>query len=633
MITSAETTFAAQAEVKYEDFLSPALVKAAELALKLDSQVGVLAASLKTVEEIANRLGDNKGLSKLVKSFKTDGLAAGFSEASEKADLFAESMKAVGLDTERFAELGARMMNPMVEGVEKAQRQLAELDRQLAKTPPGHRFDNAVPGGREPGEERGPGGVRRRSREPAVAYDSGVVGKVADVAMGVQMDAMVARMVASPAIKSLGLAGEMQAALLVIKAEHPGTTDADMLAMRRAAEESAKPTQFSAVDEAKILQQIVSGTGLSIKESVGLLPVISKYADVQKIAKDVPYDTSVKDALGLAHNMHFFKPEELEGFLDTLNKASMFIPESTSAMANALKYDASILTTEFGMSPKDAVLANAMADRVGFSGSRGGTNLANAIQRAMPGVFGSGLLKGKSGQALHHIGIVDDHGQSTVFNKAGKFDLLKFLERIERFEAKEFKDHPKDEKVAREDIAKSLRWAFGASDKLITALAAPESVDAFRDMSRNFDQMGTATQMQDTFANDSVLQQFKTAQTNIDTAFTELGSSVLPQANAALKLFNRYISQFNDYVSQNQWAGKVAVGGSLGLAGLVGAGIVAGVLKFAWKSLFGGSKEAGEAEKTAAAAAKAADPLTAAAGGSKAAADAAAARAEAEALF
>ena len=50
---SAETTFAAETEVRYEDLLSPGLMKAADLVLLLDKNIGVLAASLRTVEEIA----------------------------------------------------------------------------------------------------------------------------------------------------------------------------------------------------------------------------------------------------------------------------------------------------------------------------------------------------------------------------------------------------------------------------------------------------------------------------------------------------------------------------------------------------------------------------------------------------
>jgi hypothetical protein len=638
---SAETTFAAETEVRYEDLLSPGLMKAADLVLLLDKNIGVLAASLRTVEEIANRLGDNKGLSKLVKSFKTDGLAAGFEEAAEKADLFGESMKAVGLDTERFAELGARMMTPMTEGMEKAQRQLAELDRQLAKTPPGHRFDGMVPGGREPeprpgrpGEEREP-----RARSGAAAYRSGAVTEIGDAAMGLQMDLMVARMLADPAIKALGLAGEMQARLLVIKAFNPGTTDADMALMRKSAEDASKNTQFSALDESKILQTIISDTGFTPKQATDLLPIFSNYADVQFLAKGAAFETSIKDAIGAAHNAHHFEPEELSHFLDSLNKASMLIPEATTALVNAQKYDGALLKNEFHMTDEQVMLFNALADRAGFTGTRGGTNLANAIQRTTPGLFGSGLLKGKSAEALRHMGLVDNSGHSTIY-KNGQVDLGLLLEQISKYTSGEFKKNKDHPELAEQDIAVTFRHAFGASDKLIAALSTPETMENLHQMGDQYDHMAGVNSIQKTFADDSMMQNFRTATTNVDNVFIELGNTVLPQANAALKIFNSNITALNDWISSHKIAGPAVVDttlfGGAALAAVAIAGFGKKVMTAGFEAL-GGKwlyNKAFPKAPVADAIAPAAEAVGTAGGAATAAErTAAAARAQAEALF
>ncbi|MEI9982614.1 MAG: hypothetical protein WDN69_05030 [Aliidongia sp.] len=138
--------------------------------------------------------------------------------------------------------------------------------------------------------------------------------------------------------------------------------------------------------------------------------VFNPKAQSHNVALATGFAPVTEDLIKLAHNAQHFEPGDLAKYADTLTRASMFIPDATSALGNALKYSGAVMKNELGMSDKDVILANALANRLGFSGTRGGTNLVNALSRTIPGVFGSGLLTGKSGEALHAMGMADNKG-------------------------------------------------------------------------------------------------------------------------------------------------------------------------------------------------------------------------------
>ncbi|MEI9982616.1 MAG: hypothetical protein WDN69_05040 [Aliidongia sp.] len=271
--------FTAESRLEVIDRLGPALIKDADLAMVLDRRILDLGKSIGLLQEMAAKLGANTGFSKLVKSFKADGLVAGFEAASVGADAFTETVRAMNLATEKFAADGARMMNPLTDAVEKAQRQLGEFDRLLSRTPEAARYEHAI-GGR----------ARRGGRPERQSMTDRIGGTIMDAQMGI----MTAEMVAKPELTAIEMAAQVQAQLLGIK-NATGASDKEMASLRKAAEAAAAPTQFSALDEVKIAKLIATGTGLNAQQVEKLLPVFSNYADVQLLMKGTGYEKSTED--------------------------------------------------------------------------------------------------------------------------------------------------------------------------------------------------------------------------------------------------------------------------------------------------------------------------------------------------
>jgi hypothetical protein len=197
---------------------------------------------------------------------------------------------------------------------------------------------------------------------------------------------------------------------------------------------------------------------------------------------------------------------------------------------------------------------------MGLSGSRGGTTAIAALTRSIPGIFGSGLLKGKSAEALQAMGMADAGGHSTVFSN-GKFDTLLFMKRLADYEQSEFASHP--EAIARQNILKNLQ------------LAALQSVQQSLDKGA-----GTAA-VQQTFADQSVLQQFNNAKTNFTTLMSELGYTLLPTVSQGLKGFNTGIQKLIELVRNHPNIAAGALYAGVGAAGILGAGAALNMGRFA----------------------------------------------------
>jgi len=377
---------------------------------------------------------------------------------------------------------------------------------------------------------------------------------------------------AAPLIYAVDKAAELQKQMIAIRIATRGTTD-QMNSMRHAIEGVASQTMFSNIDVAKMAKQIATGTGKSAQEVQSILPAYVKYADVQLLMKGTPYEQSVKDAIMAAHGAQHFDPKSLATYLDTINKASLFIPGSTTEIVRALAYSQGIAKTALGSDDEQNILMVALLNRMGFPGTRGGTNLSAAMTRSIPGVFGSGLLKGKSYQALAAMNMIDAQGHAKVFTD-GKFDTMKWMGLMSDYIAREFASHP--EAIARQDIMKNFQRAYGTiGSRVASLLSSPQAIEQFRTMNEQMQQFGGFEGMQLIFKNESVAQQYQNAMTNLQSAMVELGLTLLPTVTKALVKFNGYMGELIAWMTKNpgqvkQYAKDIAyfAGALLGLGAI-----------------------------------------------------------------
>ena len=353
---------------------------------------------------------------------------------------------------------------------------------------------------------------------------------------------------AAPLVYAVDKAAELQKQMIAIRIATRGTTD-QMNSMRQAIEGVASQTMFSNIDVAKMAKQVATGTGLGAQQVQAILPAYVKYADVQLLMKGTPYEQSVKDAIMAAHGAQHYDPKSLTTYLDTINKASLFIPGSTTEIVRALAYSQGIAKTALGSDDEQNILMVALLNRMGFPGTRGGTNLSAAMTRSIPGVFGSGLLKGKSYQALAAMNMIDAQGHAKVFTD-GKFDTMKWMGLMSDYVAREFASHP--EAVARQDIMKNFQHAYGTiGGRVASLLSSPQAIEQFRTMNEQMQQFGGFEGMQQIFKDESVAQQYHNAMTNLQSAMVELGLTLLPTVTKALVKFNGYMSELITWMTKN----------------------------------------------------------------------------------
>lgn len=368
---------------------------------------------------------------------------------------------------------------------------------------------------------------------------------------------------AAPFIYAISKAAELQKQMLGIQIATVGTA-AQMDKMRVAIERASSTTMFSAVDVAKIAKIIATSNTFSAPQLTSLLPAYSRFADVQLLMKGTPYQESVLEAVRLAHTAQLYTPKALSSYLDTLTKASIITGGNITELGTALKYSQGTAQTALGVDPKTMVLLTALLNRLGFSGSRGGTNLIDAMIRTMPGIFGSGLLEGKSNEALRAMGLTDSKGHSLVFTN-GKFDVMKWMEGLSHYVNAEMRRDP--EAIARQKILTNFQHAFGAQGRRVaTLLANPKALQQLMLMDTQFSNLASTGTIQDIFVKKSVSQQFQAALTNFQNVMIELGVNLLPLATRVLNEFNKELNILIPWMRKNKGEVKLITEAFIGLA-------------------------------------------------------------------
>ncbi len=381
--------------------------------------------------------------------------------------------------------------------------------------------------------------------------------------------------IAAPLLYAVDKAAELQKQMIGIQIATRGSVK-EMDQMRGAIEKVAGITMFSNIDVAKMAKVIASGTGLSAPQVQNLLPVYAKFADVQLLQKGTPYEKSVTDAIRLAHTAQHYDADSLRNYLDLLTKASFLVPGGLGEVGHALKYSQGIGKTALGIDDENMILLTAMMNRLGMPGSRGGTNTIAAMARTIPGVFGSGLLTGKSGEALQAMGMVDAQGHSRLFEN-GKFSPFLWMGRMGEYVERAFATKP--EAIARQEILSNFQHAFGVQGgRVASLLSSPQAIEQFRQIGATFSQFGGVEGYQKKYADESVSQQWMNAKTNFQSAMTEMGYTLLPAATDALKGLNTQLANFTSWITQNQDTVKGFMTGLGVLAtALAGAGLVKGI--------------------------------------------------------
>jgi hypothetical protein len=186
------------------------------------------------------------------------------------------------------------------------------------------------------------------------------------------------------------------------------------------------------------------------------------------------------------------------------------------------------------------------------------------------------------------MNMVDDKGNSRNFVD-GKFSVLKFMKNLSDYETSEYAQNP--EAIARQHILSNLQRAGGTNGSQgMELLATPSAFAMLNSIKDTIDKGADTAIVQGTFADQSVLQQFNNAKTNVTTLMSELGTTLLPTVSAGLKEVNSGLTQLIDTVRRHPVRTETGMVAAGGLATILGAGAMLNISKFALKG-FGFFKE------------------------------------------
>lgn len=377
--------------------------------------------------------------------------------------------------------------------------------------------------------------------------------------------------IGAPFVYAISKAAELQKQMIGIQIATHGTTK-QMDDLRASMEKASSTTIFSTVDVAKMAKIVATSNAFTTPQLTALMPSIAKFADVQAMMKGTPYSSSVLDAVKLMHLAQKYSPSEVTPYFNTLTKASFMMPGGISQLQHALAYSMPMGQTALGIDPQTMVMITALLNRLGFSGSRGGTNLVAAMTRTIPGMFGSGLLRGKSHEALADMGFIDSHGHSKFMEK-GKFDAFLWIQGLTKFVHDAL---IKDPIHGRERIAIDFQHAFGSQGgKIAALLSSPKSINQLGQMFLMFSQLADTGAIQNQFYQKSVSQQFIDAKTNFQNVMIELGTNLLPLATHALTDLNNALNILIPWMRKNKELVKDL---SLAFVGLSGALLFGGLV-------------------------------------------------------
>jgi hypothetical protein len=394
---------------------------------------------------------------------------------------------------------------------------------------------------------------------------------------------------ATPLILATKSAMELETAMARVKTM-TGASNAQMAQLSILASKTADQTGiFSKPKIMGFAAEMYSSGITDIKQISALLPGFAKAADSLYLSSNGKQGASetVHSLVALAHQFGAYTPEKMIPISEAAYAMSKRLPGGIQSLAAT---GASVNVTgsrTLGIDPIELMAFQAAIAQT--SGSKGGggkgrlsaSNQINALQRAMPGVLGAGLISGKSGLAAATMGLADKYGASTVM-KNGKFDFELYQKKIEDFEklstveiaqrmmsnigmlskSKATDVYPLikhalntgGKGVAKEQLQQQLmKWQFGSADGVATMMGDKNFIVAKKQMmtaARASQREGGIDKDQRAYMG-TLDGQLKRLKTTMNTLSSTVGTHMLPVMTKALTKFNDFTTKVNVFAEAN----------------------------------------------------------------------------------
>jgi hypothetical protein len=271
--------------------------------------------------------------------------------------------------------------------------------------------------------------------------------------------------------------------------------------------------------------------GLPLAQRVAVEKTIAPYAAAEARMKEASFGEAFESLVGLTHMTGTYDPEKLPELMRQFSYASMITPASIGSFRNALSYSMPMLHAGLDMNPSSIMFLTAMMQNAGITNSKSGTWLRSFFENAEPRI-GTSKTDLAHNEALRRMGMLDANDQVTwqVKGADGKTDwdasILKMSSELNTF-------------TSSTDPAERLgllRQGFGERGGGFGALMnLPQFVGQFSTLQEKMASFQGGPDVIDFLNQNSPMQQFRLAWTEIQNVLMDLGSNVLPPVVGGLK--------------------------------------------------------------------------------------------------
>jgi hypothetical protein len=358
--------------------------------------------------------------------------------------------------------------------------------------------------------------------------------------------------------------------------------DANRGKFRKMLQDSMRESGYGLHDIAESAKQEIRMFAGTPGHGLDVLPEMLRAATIESRLKGESPEASMKALIGLAHMTKQYDPAAIRKLAPAFAFLSTANPSSLGSIEKAAGYAVPLLQSGLEVDPIQSLLLGTALTRAGATSTKSGTWLREMALRAMPGTsMMSKMAFRKHEEALKEVGLVDDQHKPTWFTD-GKPDLLKMLDIAGGNAAK----------IPIERRAAIERGLFGAQGgggfALLADPAVREQILSLQKEMNSPEFKNRYATFSETYKEGSTVQQARTAMAEFNITMMEIGKTVLPSVNIALKDFKGALEGLRSVLPGGQTAltgARAMQGGILGgIAGIpfgppgVAAGAAAGTV-------------------------------------------------------
>jgi TP901 family phage tail tape measure protein len=299
-----------------------------------------------------------------------------------------------------------------------------------------------------------------------------------------------------------------------------------------------------------------------------IAPGVADVAMIQNRTRGVSLDEGAKTTMQLVHLMREYSGEGFDKIADGITRLSEMMPDSlTTALKQMTYFEPGFKTLH--ISNQDAFATMALLDRMGYGRGKGGTNLADLIQAAIPALQMTKHAQVGKQDELRRMGLIDNTGRS-VFFRDNRGNLFGFLQQLEKFAH----GKPSDE------IMSLFKGVFGTQGARIANLALdPKFLQQLPGIESVMQNKNLSLNEQVKQYQGSLGFQFGRSVANLQSVMTELGWPWLKDLTNFFQSLGNNLHGFQQWLHSHKGEEK-AIGGvfawvtgvaaTLGVIGSVG---------------------------------------------------------------